>query len=270
MKKILFFLLLAIFSSQAFATKYVALTFDDWPSPKTTPQVLQILKKNHVKATFFVLWKNANKSPDILKAMIQDWHEIWNHSYSHPWLTKIPFKEAKKELSSTNIIIKDNAWVDSTFRRPPGWYRNNQIQKQVWMKLAMRTIDTKDRKHKNPAKTLENIKANLKPWAIILMHDIHPTSVQALPSVIDYVKSQWYTFVTLDELSKISPSSFNAKNTLWEIYRIDEINQNNSIDSSESISSLEPESWIYHLENEYSLQPQWFSTILNIFKLKTA
>ena len=230
MKKILFILLMALLSSQAFATKYVALTFDDWPNPKTTPQILQILKSNHVKATFFVLWKNANKSPDILKAMIQDWHEIWNHSYSHPWLTKIPFEDAKKQLQSTNEIIKESVWIEPVFWRPPGGFWNDQLQKMSGMKLVLRTIDTRDRQHKNAKKTLDSIKANLKDWSIVLMHDIHPTSVEALPSVIDYVKSQWYEFVTISQLEKISPSSFKTKNYTLDVDKPISLTQDYSLE----------------------------------------
>lgn len=225
-----------LFSSQTFAAKYVALTFDDWPNPKTTPQVLSILKKNNIHATFFVLWQNANKSPDLLKTMVENWHQIWNHSYSHAWLTKIPFSQAEKEINSTNKIIENSIWISPTFWRPPGGFWSPQLQKMAWMKLAMWTIDTKDRQHKNPVKTLANVKANLKDGSIILMHDIHPTSVQALPNVIAYIKSQGYDFVTIEQLAKISPSSFKTKNYNLKVenQNIDSIIETNS--SSEIIS----------------------------------
>ena len=180
--------------------KMVALTFDDGPDPTTTPQALEILKKYRVKGTFFMLGKNVSAYPEIAKQVRQAGHEIGNHSWNHPVLTKLSLDAAKREIMDTKEIIQKVTGVQTMITRPPYGSINSAIQYAVDQAFIMWDVDTLDWKSHNTNAILSEIKKQVKPGSIILMHDIHQTSINALPVVIEYLQSQGYNLVTIDEL----------------------------------------------------------------------
>ena len=99
--------------------KSVVLTFDDGPHPSTTPHILDILKKRHLRAAFFVLGLQANKYPDIIKRMHDEGHIIGNHTYGHKNLTQLKPAQIKKEIESTNDLIEKITGERPKFMRPP-------------------------------------------------------------------------------------------------------------------------------------------------------
>ena len=179
--------------------KMVALTFDDGPDPKTTPQALDILKKYGAKATFFMVGQNIAGNEAIVKRVHNEGHQIGIHTWHHPVLTKLPLESAQKEILDTQTAINNVIGIKPTITRPPYGAINATIQNSVDQSFIMWNVDSLDWKTRNTKAIMQEI-AKTQPGSIILMHDIHQTSIDALPSVLEYLKSNGYTLVTVDEL----------------------------------------------------------------------
>lgn len=183
--------------------KCVALTFDDGPGPKT-PELLDILAKEKVPATFMLVGRAVKTYPDIVAREVKEGHVLANHTWSHPQLTKISDSKINKEISSTLEAIKKavpNAEVNLT--RPPYGAFNSRVTaalKSLKQSVILWDVDTLDWKNRNPQSVLEQVKKQTKAGSIILMHDIHPTTIQAVPDIIKHLRSQGYTLVTVPEL----------------------------------------------------------------------
>lgn len=180
--------------------KVVALTFDDGPNPATTNQALDTLSKYGIKATFFVLGKNVSGNEEILKRMKSDGHVIGNHSWSHPVLSKLSLDEAKKQITDTEDTLTKVLGSSSKLMRPPYGAITDDIRNSLDLSFIMWDVDSLDWKSKNEASILTEIQREVKNGSIILMHDIHAETVNALPKVIDYLKGQGYDFVTIPDL----------------------------------------------------------------------
>ena len=180
--------------------KVVALTFDDGPNPATTNQALDTLSKYGIKATFFVLGKNVSGNEEILKRMKADGHVIGNHSWSHPVLSKLSLDEAKKQITDTEDALTKVLSSSSKLMRPPYGAITDDIRNGLDLSFIMWDVDSLDWKNKNEASILTEIQREVKNGSIILMHDIHAETVNALPKVIDYLKGQGYDFVTIPDL----------------------------------------------------------------------
>ena len=180
--------------------KMVALTFDDGPDPNTTPQALEILKRYGVKGTFFMLGKNVSAYPEVVQKVHKDGHAIGIHTWNHPVLTNIPLDEAKHEIMDTKDIIQKVTGIQTNITRPPYGSINKAVQYAVDQVFIMWDVDTLDWKSHNTDAILQEVKKEVRPGSIILMHDIHQTSIDPLPTVIEYLQSQGYTLVTVDEL----------------------------------------------------------------------
>ncbi|RLU33537.1 polysaccharide deacetylase family protein [Streptococcus iniae] len=180
--------------------KIVALTFDDGPNPVTTPQVLSILDKYHAKGTFFMLGSKISGNEDLVKKVKEAGHEIGNHSWDHPNLTKLSPDQVSFQIKNTNMAIEKVTGKAPIFFRPPYGATNANVQSIVALTQVLWTVDTRDWENHNTEAILANIKAQLRPGGIILMHDVHQTTVNALPTVLDYLKSQDYKFVTVSQV----------------------------------------------------------------------
>ena len=180
--------------------KVVALTFDDGPNPATTNQALDTLSKYGIKATFFVLGKNVSGNEGILKRMKADGHVIGNHSWSHPVLSKLSLDEAKKQITDTEDALTKVLGSSSKLMRPPYGAITDDIRNSLDLSFIMWDVDSLDWKSKNEAAILTEIQRQVRNGSIILMHDIHAETVNALPKIIDYLKEQGYHFVTVPEM----------------------------------------------------------------------
>lgn len=182
------------------ALRQVALTFDDGPSRLTTPVVLDLLKKYKAKATFFVLGQNIAGNEDILKRMIEEGHEIANHTWSHPNLTRITADQVKQEIELTQSAIEEVIGHRPTFMRPPYGAVNASVAAAAGLASIYWNVDTQDWSNRDPHLILSQVKAYTNPGAIILMHDIHQTTVDGLEPVLHYLTEQQYSLVTTTEL----------------------------------------------------------------------
>lgn len=180
--------------------KVVALTFDDGPNPATTPQALETLAKYGVKATFFVLGKNVSGNEDLVKRIKSEGHVVGNHSWSHPILSQLSLDEAKKQITDTEDVLTKVLGSSSKLMRPPYGAITDDIRNSLDLSFIMWDVDSLDWKSKNEAAILTEIQHQVANGSIVLMHDIHSPTVNALPRVIEYLKNQGYTFVTIPEM----------------------------------------------------------------------
>ncbi|SKB14568.1 Polysaccharide deacetylase [Planktothrix sp. PCC 11201] len=188
--------------------KVIAFTFDDGPWPKSTRQVLDILKDNNIKATFFWVGYALKNQKDIGKEVVNEGHVIANHSWSHRY-QKYSAAGATEEIESNNKLIEEVTGVESPLFRPPGGVLDNGLVdyalKQNHVNI-MWSVDSQDWKSSSD-KIIDNVLKQAKSGGIILMHDgggNRSETVKALPIVIKKLKEQGYTFVTVPELLKLA------------------------------------------------------------------
>lgn len=179
--------------------KAVALTFDDGPNPNTTPIALELLKKYNAKGTFFMVGKAVAGNEEIIKQVVAEGHQIGNHSWSHPLLTKISLEQAKSQINDTTEALKKASGQDVHIMRPPYGGINVAIQAAVDQSFILWDVDTLDWKNRNTASIMKEVR-KARPGSIILMHDVHQTSINALPTVLQYLTEQGFELVTIDEL----------------------------------------------------------------------
>ncbi len=180
--------------------KKIALTFDDGPHRTITDAILEILQKHQVKATFFVLGENVLENLDVLHRINEQGHEIANHSWSHKNLKGLTKEEISEEINRTNAVIFDAIHTYPKAYRPPYGAIDDHVRSAIEMIPVLWNVDTLDWQHRTPAITLEKVKQQVKDNGIILMHDIHAETAQALDLVITFLIDEGYEFVTTSEL----------------------------------------------------------------------
>lgn len=180
--------------------KRIALTFDDGPHPKVTEGILDILDKYQAKATFFMLGSRVQYYPDIAKDVLARGHEVGNHTWNHSVLTKLSTEQVSKEYTSTVGAITQAIGQGPTVFRPPYGATNDSVNGQIPVPVVLWSIDTMDWKHRNAQQLLPYVQNNLHNNAIVLMHDIHQSTADGLDSVLAYLQSQGYEFVTVSEI----------------------------------------------------------------------
>lgn len=178
----------------------IALTFDDGPSDTLTPKLLDVLKERKTKATFFAVGSNISKYPDIGKRVVSEGHEIGNHSWSHSDLTKLNDQKINQEIDSTNQIIIQATGVAPKVFRPPYGSINIRVKNAVKMPLILWSVDTKDWRDRDSQVVAKRTVVNAKKGQIVLLHDIHPTTVEATKLILDTLIKNGYYFVTVSEL----------------------------------------------------------------------
>lgn len=185
---------------QSQAHPEVALTFDDGPSPKYTPLLLDGLKERNVRATFFLLGKNVKENQELVQRMQAEGHLLGNHTYNHVQLNKIPETTARQEILKTNNEIYEATGKYPEYMRPPygAWKKNMELC--VEMLPVFWDIDTLDWKSQNVDAILKAAGEEPEDGSIILMHYEYQTSVEAALLIIDRLKEKGYEFVTVDEL----------------------------------------------------------------------
>ncbi|MFJ7934900.1 polysaccharide deacetylase family protein [Sporosarcina sp. NPDC096371] len=182
--------------------KKVALTFDDGPDPKSTMQILETLEKYNAKATFFMLGSRVEYYPEIAKHVKDAGHELGNHTWNHPDLTKADGEKIRNEINRTSSMIEEVTGTKATAFRPPYGAVNQTVRSQTDLPVVLWDVDTLDWKHRDPIKLLENVKNATKDGSIILMHDIHQSTADGLDAVLAYLQSEGYTFVTVSEMQQ--------------------------------------------------------------------
>jgi peptidoglycan-N-acetylglucosamine deacetylase len=206
--------------------KIVALTFDDGPTPPFTTEVLNILKKHNIKATFFVTGQNANAHHDIIRRIQSEGHEIGNHSWSHPMMKFRSMEFIRKQIESTDRIIRKLGYEGEIHFRSPYAVTSGTLTKTLKSlnkDNILFNVDPTDWRKPSSAKITKRIMKQVHPGSIILMHDgggDRKNTVQALEGVIENLSKDGYEFVTVSGLldgQVNSPEKAETKNPPLEI-----------------------------------------------------
>ncbi|BAZ38867.1 polysaccharide deacetylase [Calothrix sp. NIES-4101] len=188
--------------------KVIALTFDDGPWPQSTSQILDILKKNNIKGTFFVVGQMLQEHPDMGKRVVAEGHTIANHTWHHWYHYMNPQASAFEVDNTSNLIYKVTGVKTSLFRPPGGIKTNGPYAYAKNQKYAsiMWSSDSVDYSRPSVPKLINNVMREARPGGIVLMHDgggNRSHTVQALPQIINNLRKKGYRFVTIPELLEL-------------------------------------------------------------------
>src|SRR5215510_11960513 len=187
---------------------YIAMTFDDGPSATLTPKLLDLLAARHIKTTFFVIGENVAEHPEIVERAAREGHEIGNHSWSHPNFGKMSEESVRSQLRRTDDAIKNATGKRPTLMRPP--YGSITDREKHWIHdefgydIILWDVDPLDWKRPGPAVVRSRILKETRPGSIVLSHDIHPGTIEAMPSTFDQLEAKGFKFVTVSELIRIA------------------------------------------------------------------
>ena len=183
---------------------FIALTFDDGPHATLTPKLLDMLAARNLKATLFVVGQNAAEYPEILKRAVREGHEIANHSWSHPNLGKMSDEGVRRELQKTDDAIVAATGKRPTLLRPP--YGSLTVNQRRWIhdefgyRIIIWDVDPLDWKRPGPSVVTARILKETKAGSIILVHDIHAPTIEAMPATFDQLVKKGFKSVTVTEL----------------------------------------------------------------------
>ncbi|MFB0828485.1 polysaccharide deacetylase family protein [Brevibacillus laterosporus] len=191
--------------------KAIALTFDDGPNETYTPQILELLQKYGVKSTFFTVGNRIKKNPKLTKQMVQQHHELANHTFTHPDLRRLSKQRLKIELESAQSMIQTTTGVVPTLFRPPGGSYNEKIvaaAKEMGYLVVMWSWhqDTKDWTNPGVQKIVNKVLKNVRNGDIILFHDHggdRQQTVDALKIILPELKKRGFEMITVSELISI-------------------------------------------------------------------
>ncbi|MCL2451508.1 polysaccharide deacetylase family protein [Candidatus Saccharibacteria bacterium] len=197
--------------------KLVALTFDDGPDPNTIA-LLDVLKKEKVVATFFVLGARVDRYSEIVEREYREGHQVASHTTNHKDLTKLSSAARQAEITSTAAAIERVTGAKPTVMRPPYGAWNAGVLNEAGTPLILWSIDPKDWEYRDPDRIYQHVMANVRDGSIILLHDVYGTSVETAAKIIPALKEQGYILVTVDRLIMTRGGSFEAGNQYRHLY----------------------------------------------------
>ena len=184
-------------------SKAVALTFDDGPSTSNTPKILSLLKKYNAHATFFVVGNRVASGADLLKKELEIGCEIANHSWDHANLSKMSsIKKVNQNLNKTKKLVKKLTGYDIRLTRPPYGAISNMMRKKLDHPMILWSVDTLDWKSRNAKAVFKQVKKQVKDGSIILVHDIHESTAEAMETVLPWLVKNDYDILSVSELMK--------------------------------------------------------------------
>lgn len=209
-----------------FGRKVAALTFDDGPSSIYTPKILDVLREHNVKATFFVTGRHVEKYPEIAKRIVQEGHEIGNHSYSHCNMVLLNDEQLLNEIRRAEQAIVESTGTKPTLFRPPRGIYNNRVRQRILAEgycIVLWSVSSLDWSFLGPKTIAFRVKQFVRNGSIILLHDSgslvrreggsRKSTVGALPLIISFLKSQNYQIVPASEII----TSFEEESCLDEV-----------------------------------------------------
>ena len=180
--------------------KYVALTFDDGPSPRCTPRLLDGLQELGARATFFVVGCQVVKDPDIVQRMAAEGHQVGNHSYDHAALNQLTSRQALEDLEKNDALLRQLLGDGDYWVRPPYGLLAEAEAAALTVRLVNWSVDTEDWRTKDSGKILDVIYRCTGDGDIVLLHDRYQNTVDAVLAAIGHLQEQGYVFVTVAEL----------------------------------------------------------------------
>ena len=200
--------------------KVVAFTFDDGPDETYTPQLLDLLARKQLKATFFLIGRHVEKFPEIVKRIHAEGHEIGNHSFSHPFLPLYSKSYIKRELESTSDLIEEIGGAKPAFFRPPmGLFTPSMLNaiSESGMTAVVGAVYPRDPYNPGTKKIVERVLSRIKPGSIIILHDSgtwgmidRSQTIAAVTILIDRLRDQGYRFLTVGELIGLNGSALDS------------------------------------------------------------
>ena len=179
--------------------KCVALTFDDGPG-EHTDRLLEMLADYDAHATFYVLGSLAEEHPEILERIHTQGHELGNHTWKHDDLAGMSAEEIREDIGRTNDSISQITGTEPPTIRPPYGSLNNTVHETVDQPLILWDVDTMDWQNRDSEAVAEHAIDNTEPGSVLLFHDIHGSTVDAIPDVLEDLHRRGYHFVTVADL----------------------------------------------------------------------
>lgn len=184
--------------------KYVALTFDDGPSASLTPKILDILKRHQARGTFFVLGENVARNKAIVARAAAEGHEIASHSWNHPNLSRIGMEQVRSQVERTNDVIEAASGRRPSLLRPPYGATNKGIIDALYHEYGLTSVlwdvDTRDWSHPGVDVVINRAVGQAKSGSIILVHDIHASTLAAIEGIVTGLQGRGFRLVTVSEL----------------------------------------------------------------------
>jgi peptidoglycan/xylan/chitin deacetylase (PgdA/CDA1 family) len=177
----------------------LALTFDDGPHAAVTPQILNILQRHQVHATFFVIGSHAHGNEQLLRRMYLEGHEIGNHTWDHPDLTTLTVEQVEMQVARTQAAVTAAGVPAPTLFRPPYGAVNNVVQAHVPLTFALWNVDPEDWRQETAKDVIDHVMPNVGAGRVVDLHDIHQPTADALDQLLNEL-SPHYQFVTFSEL----------------------------------------------------------------------
>lgn len=182
----------------------VAMTFDDGPHPRNTPRLLDMLRERRIKATFYLIGNRVVAYPQIAKRIADEGHEIGNHSWSHPFLTKKSDSQVLSEIDKTTVAIWNHCGRPPvTFRPPYGAFSRRQrswLHQGRNLPTILWSVDPADWRRPGANVVAQRILKQSRSGAIILSHDIHRGTIDAMPRTLDGLAGRGLKFVTVSQI----------------------------------------------------------------------
>jgi peptidoglycan/xylan/chitin deacetylase (PgdA/CDA1 family) len=192
------------FSRVMVSGNYAAITFDDGPHPQNTPRLLDMLRARNIKATFYVIGRSVDLYPQIVRRTVAEGHEIGNHSQTHRLLSKLGDGELRQEMSRCRDAVGRAAGVQPRTMRPPyGGLLQRQrelVHAEFGYPVILWSVDPLDWKRPGPSVVSSRILAGSSSGSIILAHDLHSQTVDAMPATLDGLLGRGFKFVTVSQL----------------------------------------------------------------------
>ena len=182
----------------------VALTYDDGPSKNSTSRILETLRVNGGRATFFMVGNRAEKNGAVIRQMVEQGCEVANHTYDHTLMSKVDPAELERQLMMTNQVVADAGGVTPVLMRPCGGDTNEAgmgVAGAISMPAVLWSIDTLDWKTRDAEKTVSAVLDHVKDGDIILMHDLYETAADASDVIVPELIRRGYQLVTVSELA---------------------------------------------------------------------
>ncbi|MGA0853995.1 MAG: polysaccharide deacetylase family protein [Luteolibacter sp.] len=194
--------------------KFIALTFDDGPHPSNTPRLLQILRQRNVKATFYVVGRSVNLYPQILRQTVYEGHEIGNHSQTHRLLSKLSDSEVIDELRRCRESVAQASGATMRTMRPPyGGLLQRQrelVHSTFGYPTILWSVDPLDWKRPGVGVVSSRLINGASDGGILLAHDIHAPTIDAMPATIDSLLRRGFKFVTVSQLIAMKSEASTA------------------------------------------------------------
>lgn len=181
----------------------IALTFDDGPHLFYTPKLLEILRKENVPATFFLVGIQIKNHPELTRQIIQAGHEVAIHTYNHRPLPELTNTEIVLELERTRLLLKETANYSTHLFRPPGGrynWRVLDVSRMFNYTMILWDVFPKDHEEPNPEIIIRRVLSQAKDNSVILLHSGRPATIQALTPIIEKLRQRGYTFVTISQI----------------------------------------------------------------------